>query len=128
MKHLKTYNESLKDQMTPKSDNEIENNLRKTIFKSLDKAELQFALEDKTKDLWGFGISCTNNLSKNMLQSDLFTYVLDVDSNLGPDGDYELYPMADEIVKEWININFPDWNDNQIEEFLNGIGYSGFFT
>jgi len=128
MKHLKRYNESLRDQMVSKSDDEIENNLKQIIFKSFDKAELQFALIDKSKDLWGFGISCTNSLAKNMTQSDIFTYVLDLDSQLEPTMDYELYPIANNIIKEWININFPNWDDNQIEEFITGIGYSGFFT
>ena len=127
MKHLKTYNENLRDQMKPKTDEEFENNLKKIIFKSLDKAEIQYALEDKSKDLWGFGVSCINKISINMSQKDLFDYVLDADNQLA-DGDYELYPLADKIIKEWININFSDWDDDQIEEFITGIGYSGFFT
>jgi hypothetical protein len=77
--------------------------------------------------LWGFGGSCIKSLTKNMSQTDIFTYVLDLDSQLEPTGDYELYPIADKIVKEWINKNFPNWNDYEIEKFINGICYSGFF-
>jgi len=124
MKHLKTYNESLRDQMTPVSDEELKKNLGEEKFTSYKKLlDVEDSLNKKPfgysiiyKDANPIFLSIDTELNNFIIEYNDGKYVLKVM------GQTRKYDTKDELLNEMKNITLDcldDYEKDRKEEMNN---------
>ena len=108
-------NESIKDKMTPKSEDELQEGME-WIF-----GKINVLYSPAKYDEYSLGMLMNKIISANYDQSDIFNNLLDFDNNCKP------FPYFQEMIDEWVKDKFPDWDENDYDLFMDGLTYDGFY-
>ena len=120
MKHLITYNESVRDLMTPKSKENIKRELNKKINVFMDVAKEKWTENERTLPInlgemtfyqmkEKFGMTLVEHKFKKIANYSVMGAVA------------ELKPYVKDTMTEWLYENFPKWTDSDISEFWKGF-------
>jgi hypothetical protein len=117
VKYLKTY-EGVRDLMKPKSEENTIELIEPTIIKFLDKSK-KYVIKQKLDDSWDLGLASIMSLQTHYSNHYILNYFFD--------DDHKPTPIIDKIITNWLNINFPEWTEEDYYYFWDGFEYDDIY-